>query len=135
MDDYVVNLDDYAHRIGRTGRARKTGLATAFFNNNLSMPSPLAELMQEANQKVSAWLTRYASRAPVSGGGHFGGRDYRRVGSFSSGPSLDYYGGVYSSSGYGVPGGYGGGYGPVQIASVVEILFPPYKYVEVALQL
>ncbi|KAK3227150.1 hypothetical protein Dsin_007012 [Dipteronia sinensis] len=67
--DLPNDIDDYVHRIGRTGQARKTGLATAFFNeNNLPMARPLAELMQEANQEVSAWLTRYASRAPVSGG-------------------------------------------------------------------
>ncbi|KAK1578707.1 hypothetical protein Q3G72_032549 [Acer saccharum] len=123
--DLPNDIDDYVHRIGRTGRAGKTGLATAFFNeNNLSMARPLAELMQESNQEVPAWLTRYASRAPVSGGknrrsggGRFGGRDYRRDGSFSRGPSTDYYGGVNSSSGYGVPGGYSGGYGPAGVTS------------------
>ncbi|XP_048225925.1 DEAD-box ATP-dependent RNA helicase 37 [Ricinus communis] len=120
---HVVNLDlpndidDYVHRIGRTGRAGKTGLATAFFNeNNLSLARPLADLMQEANQEVPAWLTRYASRASYgggknrrTGGGRFGGRDFRREGSFGRG--ADYYGGGNSSGGYGVPGGYNGGYG------------------------
>ncbi|KAI9153420.1 hypothetical protein LWI28_011052 [Acer negundo] len=123
--DLPNDIDDYVHRIGRTGRAGKTGLATAFFNeNNLSLARPLAELMQESNQEVPAWLTRYASRAPVSGGknrrsggGRFGGRDYRRDGSFSRGPSTDYYGGVNNSSGYGVPGGYSGGYGPAGVTS------------------
>ncbi|KAH7554242.1 hypothetical protein ACOSP7_028665 [Xanthoceras sorbifolium] len=118
--DLPNDIDDYVHRIGRTGRAGKTGLATAFFNeNNLSLARPLAELMQEANQEVPAWLTHYASRAAVSGGknrrsggGRFGGRDYRRDGSYSRGSGSDYYGGVNSSSGYGVPGGYSGGYGP-----------------------
>ncbi|CAE6076676.1 unnamed protein product [Arabidopsis arenosa] len=99
-----------------------SGLATAFFNdNNTSMAKPLAELMQEANQEVPDWLTRYASRASFGGGknrrsgGRFGGRDFRRE-SFSRGSGgADYYGG---GGGYGgVPGGgYGampGGYGPV----------------------
>ncbi|KAK9986586.1 hypothetical protein SO802_031537 [Lithocarpus litseifolius] len=117
--DLPNDIDDYVHRIGRTGRAGKTGLATAFFNeNNLSMARPLADLMQEANQEVPAWLTRYASRASYggggrnrrSGGGRFGGRDFRRDGSLNRG--TDYYGGANSSSGYGVPGGYVGGYGP-----------------------
>ncbi|KAJ9184644.1 hypothetical protein P3X46_004348 [Hevea brasiliensis] len=122
--DLPNDIDDYVHRIGRTGRAGKTGLATAFFNeNNMSLARSLADLMQEANQEVPAWLTRYASRASYSGGknrrsggGRFGGRDFRREGSFNRG--LDYYGGGNSGGGggggggYGVPGSYGGGYGP-----------------------
>ncbi|TYJ39521.1 hypothetical protein E1A91_A04G075200v1 [Gossypium mustelinum] len=118
--DLPNDIDDYVHRIGRTGRAGKSGLATAFFNEgNLSLARPLAELMQEASQEVPAWLTRYASRAPYggskgrrSGGGRFGGRDFRRESSF--GKNLDYYGGGGNSgSGYGVPSSnYGGGYAP-----------------------
>ncbi|MBA0567088.1 hypothetical protein Golob_011847 [Gossypium lobatum] len=118
--DLPNDIDDYVHRIGRTGRAGKSGLATAFFNEgNLSLARPLAELMQEASQEVPAWLTRYASRAPYggskgrrSGGGRFGGRDFRRESSF--GKNLDYYGGGGNSgSGYGVSSSnYGGGYAP-----------------------
>lgn len=117
--DLPNDIDDYVHRIGRTGRAGKSGLATAFFNeNNTSLARPLADLMQEANQEVPAWLTRYASRASSGGGGRnrrgggrFGGRDFRRDGSYSRGQ--DYYGGA-NSGGYGAAGGYGGGggYGP-----------------------
>ncbi|CAK7342237.1 unnamed protein product [Dovyalis caffra] len=117
--DLPNDIDDYVHRIGRTGRAGKTGLATAFFNeNNLSLARPLADLMQEANQEVPAWLTRYASRVSFSGGknrrtggARFGGRDFRRESNFNKG--TDYYGGGNtSSSGYGVPGYYSGGYNP-----------------------
>ncbi|GFY93595.1 P-loop containing nucleoside triphosphate hydrolases superfamily protein [Actinidia rufa] len=120
--DLPNDIDDYVHRIGRTGRAGNTGLATAFFNeNNSSLARPLADLMQESNQEVPAWLTRYASRASYGGGknkrsgggGRFGGRDFRRDGSFgrSGGGGTDYYSGN-SSGGYGVSGGYGGGHGP-----------------------
>ncbi|CAL0321524.1 unnamed protein product [Lupinus luteus] len=113
--DLPNDIDDYVHRIGRTGRAGKMGLATAFFNeSNLSMAKPLSDLMQEANQEVPAWLTRYAARSSYgggnrnrrSGGARFGGRDFRKEGSFNKGG--DYYGGT---GGYGVPGNYGGGYG------------------------
>ncbi|KAK4772437.1 hypothetical protein SAY86_014212 [Trapa natans] len=85
--DLPNDIDDYVHRIGRTGRAGKTGLATAFFNdNNTSLARSLAELMQEANQEVPAWLDRYATRSSFggrnrrAGGGRFGGRDFRREG-------------------------------------------------------
>ncbi|KAE8690555.1 DEAD-box ATP-dependent RNA helicase 37 [Hibiscus syriacus] len=113
--DLPNDIDDYVHRIGRTGRAGKTGLATAFFNEgNSSLARPLAELMQEASQEVPAWLTRYASRAPYGGNKYrrYGGRDFRREGSV--GRNLDHYGVVGGNNGaaYAVPGNYGGGYAP-----------------------
>ncbi|KAF9664799.1 hypothetical protein SADUNF_Sadunf16G0055600 [Salix dunnii] len=115
--DLPNDIDDYVHRIGRTGRAGKTGLATAFFNeNNMSLARPLADLMQESNQVVPAWLTRCASRVSHgggknrrTGGARFGGRDFRREGSFNKG--TEYYGGN-SGGGYGLPAGFGGGYNP-----------------------
>ncbi|XP_020206090.1 DEAD-box ATP-dependent RNA helicase 37 [Cajanus cajan] len=117
--DLPNDIDDYVHRIGRTGRAGKKGLATAFFNdNNSSLARALADLMQEANQEVPAWLSRYAARSSFGGGrnrrsgGRFGSRDFRREGSFNRGSS-DYYSAGNSSGGYGGSGGYaGGGYGP-----------------------
>ncbi|XP_027918388.1 DEAD-box ATP-dependent RNA helicase 37-like [Vigna unguiculata] len=117
--DLPNDIDDYVHRIGRTGRAGKKGLATAFFNdNNSSLARALADLMQEANQEVPAWLSRYAARSYGGGrnrrsGGRFGSRDFRREGSFTRGSS-DYYSSGNSSGGYGSSGGYagGGGYGP-----------------------
>lgn len=57
--DLPNDIDDYVHCIGRTGRAGKTGLATAFFNdNNGSLARPLSNLMVEANQEVPVWLSR-----------------------------------------------------------------------------
>lgn len=114
--DLPNDIDDYVHRIGRTGRAGKTGLATAFFNeNNSSLARPLADLMQEANQDVPAWLSRFAMKTSYSkgrrGGGRFGSRDYRRDSSLTRGPT-DYYGGGNVNSGHGASVGYGGGYGP-----------------------
>ncbi|KAH6812562.1 RNA helicase family protein [Perilla frutescens var. frutescens] len=112
--DLPNDIDDYVHRIGRTGRAGKTGLATAFFNEkNSSLAKGLADLMKEANQEVPEWLTRFAGRASFGGGkgrhgggGRFGGRDFRRESSFNRSGN-DYYGGG-GSGGY---GSYGGGYG------------------------
>ncbi|TVU44502.1 hypothetical protein EJB05_03946 [Eragrostis curvula] len=71
--DLPNDIDDYVHRIGRTGRAGKSGLATAFFNEgNLSLAKPLCELMQEANQEVPPWLERYAARSSYGVGGWYG---------------------------------------------------------------
>ncbi|XP_074576968.1 DEAD-box ATP-dependent RNA helicase 37-like [Curcuma longa] len=121
--DLPNDIDDYVHRIGRTGRAGKSGLATAFFNDsNASLARSLAELMQESNQEVPQWLSRYAAarsyssgggggRNRRSGGARFGGRDFRRDSSYNRGGG-DYYNGgsgygggsTGGSSGYGGPG-------------------------------
>ncbi|KAK8968217.1 DEAD-box ATP-dependent RNA helicase 52B [Platanthera guangdongensis] len=120
--DLPNDIDDYVHRIGRTGRAGKSGLATAFFNeSNFSMAKPLSELMLESNQEVPAWLNQYAARSSYGGGGRnrrsgsggrFGGRDFRRDNSYSrgGGGGHDYYGGGGYGGG-GMSSGYGGGYG------------------------
>lgn len=125
--DLPNDIDDYVHRIGRTGRAGKSGLATAFFNEgNLSLAKSLCELMQEANQEVPPWLERYAARSSYGGGGgrnrrsggaRFGGRDFRRDRDFrgggGGGGGYGGGGGGYGGGGYGGGGGggYGGGYG------------------------
>ncbi|KAG9153965.1 hypothetical protein Leryth_000481 [Lithospermum erythrorhizon] len=113
--DLPKDIDDYVHRIGRTGRAGKTGLATAFFNeSNSSMARALSELMQEANQEVPDWLSRFATRHSYGGknrrgGGRFGGRDFRRDSSFNRGPA-HYHGPGNVGVGYGAAGGYNGAY-------------------------
>ncbi|BAT00509.1 Os07g0202100, partial [Oryza sativa Japonica Group] len=118
--DLPNDIDDYVHRIGRTGRAGKSGLATAFFNeSNTPLARPLSELMQEANQEVPQWLERYAARSSFGGGGgrnrrsgggaRFGGRDFRRDRG-SGGGGYGGGGGGYGGGGYGGGGG-GGGYG------------------------
>lgn len=119
--DLPNDIDDYVHRIGRTGRAGKTGLATAFFNeNNSSLAKSLSELMQEANQEVPAWLCRFAARSSYGGknrrgGGRFGGRDFRRDSSYNRGASsTEYYGG--GGSGY-ASVGYNASYGTAGVTS------------------
>lgn len=45
--DLPSDIDDYVHRIGRTGRAGKKGLATAFFTDkDMSLAKPLADMLQ-----------------------------------------------------------------------------------------
>ena len=52
--DLPGNIDDYVHRIGRTGRAGNVGLATSFFNvaNNTNIAKDLADSLTEMNQEV-----------------------------------------------------------------------------------
>ncbi|KAG9485624.1 ATP-dependent RNA helicase DDX3X isoform X1 [Eleutherodactylus coqui] len=134
--DLPSDIEEYVHRIGRTGRVGNLGLATSFFNEkNINITKDLLDLLVEAKQEVPSWLenmafeqhhkssTRGRSKSRFSGG--FGARDYRQSSSASSsfgssrggrssghGGSRGFggggggYGGFYNSDGYG--GNYGG---------------------------
>ncbi|KAA8622981.1 ATP-dependent RNA helicase DED1 [Pyrenophora tritici-repentis] len=96
--DLPTDIDDYVHRIGRTGRAGNTGIATAFFNRgNRGVVRDLLELLKEANQEVPGFLESIARGY----GGGYGGAP--------SGGYAPPAPGGYSGGGGG--GGFGGGYG------------------------
>uniref|UniRef100_A0A6B2L3P0 RNA helicase n=1 Tax=Arcella intermedia TaxID=1963864 RepID=A0A6B2L3P0_9EUKA len=60
--DMPHDIDDYVHRIGRTGRCGTEGLATAFFNDkNRNLAKDLVSLLEESAQSVDPWLSQYAS--------------------------------------------------------------------------
>jgi len=76
--DIPNDIDDYVHRIGRTGRAGNVGRATAFFNTqcNHNVAKSLIDILSEANQEVPEFLIKavtLGSRGMGSGGGR-GGR-------------------------------------------------------------
>jgi len=74
--DLPTDIDDYVHRIGRTGRAGNVGRATAFFNSgNRAIARGLHDLLKEANQNVPDWLSSM-SRGP-SAAPAFGQNGYR----------------------------------------------------------
>ncbi|KAG2440497.1 hypothetical protein HYH02_010375 [Chlamydomonas schloesseri] len=113
--DLPKDIDDYVHRIGRTGRAGHKGLATAFFtDSDAPLARSLVEVLTETNQTVPGWLQNYAARTPGygqkgrRGGGRFGGRDFRKDNYGGGGGG--YGGGGYGGGGYGGNRG-GGGYG------------------------
>ncbi|KAJ6590563.1 ATP-dependent RNA helicase ded-1 [Mycena vulgaris] len=129
--DLPSDIDDYVHRIGRTGRAGNTGVSTAFFNRgNKNIVRELVELLREANQEIPPWLETVAHEASFGssfrggrGGGRGGsrgssrgGRDYRASsgggGGFGGGGSGGYGGGSRGGASYGGgPSSYGGGGG------------------------
>lgn len=105
--DLPSYIDDYVHRIGRTGRAGNTGVATAFFNrSNKNIVNDLISILKEANQEVPDFMHAVAregknfsvssrgrgrgrgsagfgqgreGNASNSGGGYtFGARDFRQ---------------------------------------------------------
>lgn len=55
--DLPSDIEEYVHRIGRTGRVGNLGLATSFFNDrNKNICSDLLELLAETKQEVPSWL-------------------------------------------------------------------------------
>merc|ERR1719432_664011 len=57
--DLPTNIDDYVHRIGRTGRAGNTGAALSFMNErNTGIARELYELFDENDQETPQWLSQ-----------------------------------------------------------------------------
>ncbi|KAG6386545.1 hypothetical protein SASPL_151711 [Salvia splendens] len=91
--DFPSNLEDYVHRIGRTGRAGATGTAFSFFTHaNVKHARELIKILQQAGQAVPpqlAALSRTAGsdmggsgrnvRSRGRGGGGFGNRSGSNV--------------------------------------------------------
>ncbi len=64
--DLPTDIDDYVHRIGRTGRAGKKGLATAFFSDkDSSLARGLAELLSVSFHPFLADNTSYCCKGIV----------------------------------------------------------------------
>ncbi|KAI6783038.1 ATP-dependent RNA helicase-like protein [Emericellopsis cladophorae] len=107
--DLPTDIDDYVHRIGRTGRAGNTGIATAFFNRgNRGVVRELLDLLKEAHQEVPAFLETVARESSFGGGGR-GGRS--RGGGGRGGPTRDFRKGFGGGGFGGNSGGNGGGFG------------------------
>ena len=94
----VNGVEDYIHRIGRTGRAGAKGTAHTFFTpGDKKLATELVEILEKADQVVPDELRRYVR--PKFGRGGFGGRGRGRGG---------YSGGRGGRGGY--MGGGGGGF-------------------------
>uniref|UniRef100_A0A8C6V6I4 RNA helicase n=1 Tax=Neogobius melanostomus TaxID=47308 RepID=A0A8C6V6I4_9GOBI len=59
--DLPSDIEEYVHRIGRTGRVGNLGLATSFFNDkNGNITKDLLDILVEAKQEVPSWLESLA---------------------------------------------------------------------------
>jgi ATP-dependent RNA helicase DBP3 len=59
---FPLTIEDYVHRIGRTGRAGKTGISHTFFtSNDKSHAGELQQVMKQAGQKVPEDLMKFGS--------------------------------------------------------------------------
>ena len=74
--DLPNDIDDYVHRIGRTGRAGNVGIATSFFNrDSKNIAKDMISLLTEANQEVPDFLIKISRESGFGGGrGGRGGR-------------------------------------------------------------
>lgn len=82
--DFPTGVEDYVHRIGRTGRAGATGVSYTFFcDQDSKYASDLVKILVGADQQVPSELREMASR-----GGY--GTKFRRWGSDSTYGDSDY---------------------------------------------
>ena len=121
--DLPNSIDDYVHRIGRTGRAGNTGAALSFVNEkNTGIARDLKDLLDENDQEIPQWLAQMCSSfggRPGGGGGGGGGGGRRGGGGRGMARDVRYQkggnsgggGGYGNSGGGGYGGGGGGGYG------------------------
>ncbi|KAK3119360.1 hypothetical protein QOZ80_9BG0718670 [Eleusine coracana subsp. coracana] len=127
--DFPTGIEDYVHRIGRTGRAGATGVSYTFFSEqDYKYAGDLVKVLQGANQQVPPQLLDMAARfAPgaqrsqASGVNRWDGPGSGRFEPGAGGPVP--YGGIREapggfvgwegSGGFGGPGGpaFGGGFG------------------------
>ncbi|KAL0096715.1 P-loop containing nucleoside triphosphate hydrolase protein [Phycomyces blakesleeanus] len=60
--DMPNDMDEYIHRIGRTARVGKSGLATSFYNDRSSaLAYDLAKLLKECKQEIPEFLASYVT--------------------------------------------------------------------------
>jgi len=81
--DLPSTIDDYVHRIGRTGRCGNTGTAISFVNhNNSNVVRQLHDLLIESKQDIPSWFAQMVSSAyrgkKGKRNGRYGGRDFRK---------------------------------------------------------
>lgn len=69
--DMPNNMEDYVHRIGRTGRAGKKGTAVSFFvgEKNGRMAKELMDILKRTDQNIPPELNALASFSGGRGGG------------------------------------------------------------------
>uniref|UniRef100_A0A336MFD9 RNA helicase n=1 Tax=Culicoides sonorensis TaxID=179676 RepID=A0A336MFD9_CULSO len=87
--DLPSDIEEYVHRIGRTGRMGNLGVATSFFNEkNRNICADLVELLVETKQELPSFLEEMVGQERSHGGSarRAGGGGQRRYGgnSFNS---------------------------------------------------
>lgn len=75
--DLPQSMDEYVHRVGRTGRVGNLGKATSFYDSeaNGALAKPLMDILAGSQQEVPDWLQQEAlyGGSGGGGGGSYGG--------------------------------------------------------------
>lgn len=73
--DLPQSIDEYVHRVGRTGRVGNLGKATSFYDSeaNGALAGALIKILAESQQEVPEWLENEAKYGGSGGGGFSGG--------------------------------------------------------------
>jgi probable ATP-dependent RNA helicase DDX4 len=76
--DMPKEIDEYVHRIGRTGRCGNLGKATTFFDSDrdAELARGLVNVLSGAQQEVPDWLDEIAQGAYGAGGFGGGGSNF-----------------------------------------------------------
>lgn len=70
--DLPSDIEEYVHRIGRTGRMGQPGAATSFFSEkNQNVVRDLVELLRESKQSIPSWLEARVTYNSGGKGGHY----------------------------------------------------------------
>lgn len=84
--DCPQNIDDYVHRIGRTGRCGTKGVAISFYNGGSEMiREDLVTLLEESNAEIPDFLRMGGGYSGSRDGGRGGGRGRGRGGNRGGG--------------------------------------------------
>jgi superfamily II DNA/RNA helicase len=84
--DLPTDIDEYVHRIGRTGRAGNTGEAISFFNDkNRNIAKDLYDLLKETQQEVPDFLIKMVEEIRSAQ------THSRKYGSSNSGPRFNQF--------------------------------------------
>lgn len=93
--DLPNSIDEYVHRIGRTGRVGNRGKATSFFDPSFdgSIAGGLTKILQQADQEVPNWLLggnfSTGTQSDIFGGRDIRGSDFGRMQSFNTQPAAE----------------------------------------------
>lgn len=90
--DLPKDIDEYVHRIGRTGRLGNRGRATSFFDadEDRAIAAELVKILQQADHEVPDFLLKCSEQSAVVAAAsfgsqnRFGGRDVRSGGDVNS---------------------------------------------------
>lgn len=74
-----TNIDDYVHRIGRTGRVGNSGRATSFFDpeQDRTLAADLIKILEGSGQEVPEFLKEIGGGSSSYCSSKFGGIDVR----------------------------------------------------------